>query len=817
MFDIHGPVGGPFPQGTRTYSLTNVGDELLVWQLDTVYPWLISNPVSGYLAAGASTDVTVEIDQSQASQLAVGSYPANLILRSRSNEEGEISLAFQLSVDPAPSGALSFSPDDELFLNLPSTGTTAQDGSITVNNSGAAGIEWEAWSQASWLTVEAPANTWLAPGEQQTLGLFVDENLLQSDGLTSATTAVTLSPVGDPTSSHDITVHVTLTGGDSGRVTAGLVAEYHFDEGAGTTVHDVSGQSPAMDLVIENPAGVQWLPSGLSVTSPTLIASPGAATRINSALQAAGEMTVEAWIRPDNLNQDGPARIVTISNGPSLRNFTLGQGLWGSQARDTYNMRLRSTQTDLDGMPMLTSGAGVATTGLQHVVYTRRTDGQARLFVDGQVVCETNVGGNLGNWDSSYRMALAGEIGASRPWLGELHLVAVYQRALEASEIQQNLLAGSGAQAVGQLSVSPSNEVQITAVVGQTPTINTNAYQVANIGQVGLDWTASVDQNWVSLGQSSGSLASGQSGSVGINMNPSAIANLPVGVYFATAHFENTTSEYGSTDRSIRLTVQQAGQPSTGDRPGPSNTGPTNPGILSNVSGMTITQDGYVLENVRVSGTIDIQANNVTIRNFIVDGGGSSYGIRATGGNYGIVIEDGEVLNVASAGVYGGGFHASRLNIHESGGDGMKCTNDVLVEGCWVHHLGTAPGAHADCNQTRGGSNFIFRGNYMDLPIDIGEPYKQNAAFIMQTGEGPVDNVLIEDNWLNGGNFTVYIVNKWTPGSSLPNYGDPTNCRLIGNRFMRDYRYGVLNTSGYVEISGNVWDDDGTLMDINNQ
>ncbi|MEZ6019227.1 MAG: LamG domain-containing protein [Planctomycetota bacterium] len=585
VFDIHGPVGGPFPQGTRTYSLTNVGDELLVWQLDTVYPWLISNPVSGYLAAGASTDVTVEIDQSQASQLAVGSYPANLILRSRSNEEGEISLAFQLSVDPAPSGALSFSPDDELFLNLPSTGTTAQDGSITVNNSGAAGIEWEAWSQASWLTVEAPANTWLAPGEQQTLGLFVDENLLQSDGLTSATTAVTLSPVGDPTSSHDITVHVTLTGGDSGRVTAGLVAEYHFDEGAGTTVHDVSGQSPAMDLVIENPAGVQWLPSGLSVTSPTLIASPGAATRINSALQAAGEMTVEAWIRPDNLNQDGPARIVTISNGPSLRNFTLGQGLWGSQARDTYNMRLRSTQTDLDGMPMLTSGAGVATTGLQHVVYTRRTDGQARLFVDGQVVCETNVGGNLGNWDSSYRMALAGEIGASRPWLGELHLVAVYQRALEASEIQQNPLAGSGAQAVGQLRSAlergadhrggrPDPDDQHQRVPGRQHRPR------ASIGPPASTRTGF-------LGQSSGSLASGQSGSVGINMNPSA--NLPVGVYFATAHFENTTSEYGSTDRSIRLTGSRRANLHRGS-PGSVEHRSHQPRHPSNASGMTITQ-----------------------------------------------------------------------------------------------------------------------------------------------------------------------------------------------------------------------------------
>ncbi|MFT5198677.1 MAG: hypothetical protein ACI87O_001335, partial [Planctomycetota bacterium] len=54
------------------------------------------------------------------------------------------------------------------------------------------------------------------------------------------------------------------------------------------------------------------------------------------------------------------------------------------------------------------------------------------------------------------------------------------------------------------------------------------------------------------------------------------------------------------------------------------------------------------------------------------------------------------------------------------------------------------------------------------------------------------------------------------PGSSRPNYGDPTNCRMVNNRFGRDYRYGVLQTTGYVYISGNRWDDNGQLMDINN-
>ncbi|MEZ6019228.1 MAG: hypothetical protein R3F17_03755 [Planctomycetota bacterium] len=225
-----------------------------------------------------------------------------------------------------------------------------------------------------------------------------------------------------------------------------------------------------------------------------------------------------------------------------------------------------------------------------------------------------------------------------------------------------------------------------------------------------------------------------------------------------------------------------SGSNSGGNRPGPTNTGPNNPSNLSNVGGMTITQDGYVLENVRIFGTVVVQANNVTIRNFILDAGFAPYGIKSINGNTGLVIEDGEIYNVDSAGVYEQ-LRRVRLNIHESGGDGIKTVSNALVEACWVHHLGMNPGAHADCNQTRQGGNLIFRGNYFDLPIDIGAPYKQNACWIVQTGEGPVDNVLIEGNWIEGGNYSLFIVNKYTAGSNLPNYGDPTDCRVIGNRF----------------------------------
>ncbi len=818
IFNISGPEGGPFPSGSRTYVLQNSGTEVVHWRMNAPVSWLLATPGGGVLAPGAGTSVVVEIDQAQAAGLSVGTYPSDIVLRTQSNPAGDVFMPFQLTVGAPPSGELVISPEDEITIQAyANSNSSGPDGTLSITNAGDAALSWNLLSEDAWLTVETSNSDPLEAGMSLDVALDVDEVILGTLGAGTYETQLVASVVGDSDSSHTIAVTVEFSE-DGGRVDDGLLAEYHFDEGSGSVVQDQSGVSPALDLNIEDTSAVSWLPGGLIITSPTLLATPGPASRVTQSIQQSGEITVEAWLRPANLNQDGPARLFGISNGPSVRNFTLGQGLWGSQAKDTFNMRMRTSDTDLDGMPLLTTSSGSASLALQHVVYTHRADGTSRLFVNGQVAAENQLGGNMDNWDASYRMAVAGEIDAARPWLGELYLMAIYDRALSPEEINQNRLAGSGAEDVGQLCVTPNAEIQVTATLGQGIYINVDEFDLANMGAASLEWSADINQSWVSLEDEVGVLAPEQGSATGIQLDEGQIMALAPGSYTAVAQFTNDTSNYGSTQKSIRLRVVNENTSGSGERPGPQNTGPSDPSILQSVGGLTITQDGTVLENVFVHGSIFIEANNVTIRNFKVDSGMAPYGIRATGGHSGIVIEDGELINVNSAHIYGGGFEARRLNLHESGGDGFKCTNDVIVEECWVHHLGTNPGAHSDCNQTRAGNNFIFRRNFMDLPIDIGAPYKQNAAFIMQTGDGPIDNILIEDNWLDGGNFTVYIENKLPPaGSSRPNYGDPTNARLINNRFGRNFRYGTLNSTGYVYVSGNRWDDNDQLMDINNE
>jgi len=124
-----------------------------------------------------------------------------------------------------------------------------------------------------------------------------------------------------------------------------LIAAYDFEEGGGTVVHDISGYQTPADLMIADNQAVTWIQGGLSVDSSTIIKSSSAPQKIMDALQASNEITLEAWVKPANLTQTGPARIVSFSKDTGYRNFTLGQTI------DEYRMRLRTTNTTNNGIP----------------------------------------------------------------------------------------------------------------------------------------------------------------------------------------------------------------------------------------------------------------------------------------------------------------------------------------------------------------------------------------------------------------------------------------------------------------------------------
>ena len=220
------------------------------------------------------------------------------------------------------------------------------------------------------------------------------------------------------------------------RVERGLQSLYVFEETSGA-IRDVSGVGQPLNLAIDKPGAVQREEGRLIVRSAVAITSQSAAEKILNACRQSGELTVEAWLKPADAKQDGPARIVSLSKDPTHRNFTLGQE--GEQ----FDFRLRTTATSENGIPSTVTPEGAAKARLTHVVYTRDHGGNALLYVNGKQRGSRKIAGTLANWNKDFRLALANELTGDRSWRGELHLVAVFSAALTADEVKRNFEAGA--------------------------------------------------------------------------------------------------------------------------------------------------------------------------------------------------------------------------------------------------------------------------------------------------------------------------------------------------------------------------------------
>jgi hypothetical protein len=218
------------------------------------------------------------------------------------------------------------------------------------------------------------------------------------------------------------------------RASAGLVALYRFDEGRGAGSVDLSGFGDPLPLRIENPSGVSWLPGGILVRSPSILATPGAATKVIQSCLASRELTVEAWVKPLEIVPGG--YVLALASNPFNINFAL------EQSGEAYVFHLRTSKTGESGVSVAARGAAAAGR-LAHVVYTRAASGAGHLYVDAGLRAEHAVAGDLSRWDNSYRLAVAGDAKGKRPWAGEYRLVALYSRALSPAEIGQNFRAGS--------------------------------------------------------------------------------------------------------------------------------------------------------------------------------------------------------------------------------------------------------------------------------------------------------------------------------------------------------------------------------------
>ncbi|MBS0612531.1 MAG: LamG domain-containing protein [Proteobacteria bacterium] len=281
----------------------------------------------------------------------------------------------------------------------------------------------------------------------------------------------------------------TVASGGS-RFDSNAIAKYEFRTGKDFTAYDTSGVDPAADLTLSG--NVSWVGGwGLSFAAGSKAqAATGASKKLHDMILATGEFTIEAWVAPANVTQDG-AYFISYSGGTDARNFTLGQ------SKFDYEAYLRSSNTDANGMPALatTDDARLAQASLQHVVVTYDPVNGRRIYVNGVFTgdADKQAGGTLSNWDNTFALVLGNEVSSNRSWAGVIRMVVIHNRALSDVQIKQNFAAGVGEKYFLLFNVEQATGVSKAYVMFQVSQYDSYSYLFNKPTFISLDPSAKPD------------------------------------------------------------------------------------------------------------------------------------------------------------------------------------------------------------------------------------------------------------------------------------------------------------------------------------
>lgn len=282
--------------------------------------------------------------------------------------------------------------------------------------------------------------------------------------------------------------------------------------------------------------------------------------------------------------------------------------------------------------------------------------------------------------------------------------------------------------------------------------------------------------------------------------------------------------------------------------PGLTNTGYPANQAFTNTNGRTITADNTVIDGEKITGRLTINAKNVAIRNswIISNSASGSSGNSGTNGTGVIKILKGASATIDRVTIDGGNnthaciwhegasmvvryVNCSRVNDGIFSWTSMSTPgqgDNFTIEESYIHTLTEATGnGHIDGYQTEGAINGTIRHN--TIAIDRG----QNAAISIWNSYKSSDNILVENNLLAGGGFTVYA-EDYSPSEQSPGGGyTVTNIRFENNKFSNRFfpcvgNYGVWffrsnllykggPTDGW-KRNGNVVLETGQNIDANN-
>jgi hypothetical protein len=250
-------------------------------------------------------------------------------------------------------------------------------------------------------------------------------------------------------------------------------------------------------------------------------------------------------------------------------------------------------------------------------------------------------------------------------------------------------------------------------------------------------------------------------------------------------------------------------QPAATGFPDASNTGVPAGTVLTAYTGpTTITQPGTVIDG-KTLGCIEVEATGVVIRNSRLEcANPGTYVVSVddrTSTSTVVTIEDSEIdcKNGPGTALGEADMTVRRSNIHGCE-NGFDANQNITVEDSYIHDLWNSGESHTDGIQLAGhwnGSGYVTGALNITIRhntiFGVGYDGTLGTSAIISNRSGDV-NVLVADNLLGGGAFTLYCTG-----------GHGTNFKATGNHFTKRFgqhygAYGPSDGCSDESLSGNV-------------
>jgi hypothetical protein len=219
---------------------------------------------------------------------------------------------------------------------------------------------------------------------------------------------------------------------------------------------------------------------------------------------------------------------------------------------------------------------------------------------------------------------------------------------------------------------------------------------------------------------------------------------------------------------------------------------PAGTSLTTHNGGLVVTTPGQVINGLRITGTVDIRAHDVVIRNSEIHGNVFN---DSSGTRYRFTIEDSTIAPPNGCSSWGNGavgvsnYTARRVRI--SGfPDGFRVAgSNILIENSFVTLCSANPEDHSDGIQAYGaanGTNIVIRHNTIDQRA-VTNGAATAPIFVPNDGERQGNQnvtVSITDNLLAGGGYSLRLY------GNLP-FSAPA---VTGNKIVdRSWAYGPVD------------------------